>query len=85
MTTHYKDLHAVAPTNMAVFRRVSHQGAYGLLFKRVLDIAFVVAVAPIALPLILVAALLVATDGHAPFYMQKRVGRFGHLSHLPLP
>jgi len=62
---------------MAVFRRVSHQGAYGLLFKRVLDIAFVVAVAPIALPLILVAALLVATDGHAPFYMQKRVGRFG--------
>jgi exopolysaccharide production protein ExoY len=77
MTTHYKDLHAVAPTNMAVFRRVSHQGAYGLLFKRVLDIAFVVAVAPIALPLILVAALLVATDGHAPFYMQKRVGRFG--------
>ncbi|HEY9019731.1 MAG TPA: sugar transferase [Paracoccaceae bacterium] len=45
--------------------------------KRLFDLAFV---AVIALPVIVVLgilALLVATDGHSPFYVQKRLGRHG--------
>ncbi|WP_336245348.1 sugar transferase [Maritimibacter dapengensis] len=46
-------------------------------FKRGLDIAFVIAVAPIAVPLIAAMAFLVALDGGRPFYRQMRVGRHG--------
>lgn len=45
--------------------------------KRALDIALVLLVAPIALPLILVAAALAAMDGGSPFYWQDRVGLGG--------
>lgn len=50
---------------------------YRRYFKRLLDIAFVVLAAPVALPLIAVMAFLTSRDGSAPFYTQLRVGRNG--------
>ena len=46
-------------------------------FKRALDVALIVAAVPVALPVIAVCAALVATDGHAPLYRQRRVGLNG--------
>jgi len=43
--------------------------------KRPLDILVVTLLLPIAVPLIVLSALLIALDGSAPFYSQKRVGR----------
>lgn len=55
-------------------------GLYRRTGKRVLDVLFVVASAPIALALIGAAALLtLLVDGHMPFYWQKRVGRNGRV------
>lgn len=45
--------------------------------KRVLDVALILISLPIVLPLIALGALLVARDGHNPFYTQLRVGKNG--------
>ncbi|GAB4309296.1 MAG: sugar transferase [Roseovarius sp.] len=45
--------------------------------KRALDIALVVAFAPLYLPLIAIAALLLLIEGGNPFYRQDRLGRGG--------
>ena len=45
--------------------------------KRVVDVALILFCLPIVLPLIAVSALLVARDGHSPFYTQWRVGKNG--------
>lgn len=79
MTTHYKDLRADKVVDVAILGQVVSGGAYRRAFKRVLDVAFVIVVSPIAVPLILVSALFVATDGHSPFFLQKRVGRSGRV------
>lgn len=50
---------------------------YAAGLKRALDILLVLAMAPIALPLIALAAALAASDGHAPFFRQTRIGRNG--------
>ena len=50
---------------------------YGHVFKRSFDILLVVLSLPAVIPLIGLLALLVALDGHNPFYRQKRVGRDG--------
>lgn len=55
------------------------EGPYELGLKRVTDIAFVLLAAPFVVPLIGVLALIVARDGHAPFYRQDRVGRGGQI------
>ena len=47
--------------------------------KRVLDVALVIASAPVTVPLIAVMALLVSLDGAAPFYRQLRIGRAGRV------
>jgi lipopolysaccharide/colanic/teichoic acid biosynthesis glycosyltransferase len=47
--------------------------------KRPLDIAIVVLCAPFWLPLIIVLALVVSSDGHSPFYGQLRLGRGGRV------
>jgi exopolysaccharide production protein ExoY len=46
-------------------------------FKRSLDVALVLVAAPIVLLTILVLALLVALQGHSPFYRQERLGKGG--------
>ena len=55
------------------------EGLYRSLFKRALDL---LAVAILAIPVSLVVlffAALVALDGKAPFYIQKRIGREGRI------
>ncbi|MEI4488236.1 sugar transferase [Frigidibacter sp. MR17.14] len=47
--------------------------------KRLFDLALVLMMAPIALPLILVFAALVKIDGGKAFYTQERVGRNGRI------
>ena len=47
--------------------------------KRVIDVALVLASAPVTLPLVIVMALLVALDGANPFYSQRRIGRAGRV------
>ncbi len=54
-------------------------GFYRSYLKRGFDVLFVLA---IALPVLLITgvlALLVATDGKSPFYVQQRVGRNGRI------
>lgn len=48
-------------------------------FKRALDLIFVVLALPIVIPVIGTVALLVALDGHNPFYCQNRIGRHGRV------
>lgn len=57
---------------------VSHRsGIYRNFLKRVLDVSAVLLSLPITLPVIFVMTLLVARDGHNPFYKNVRVGRGG--------
>lgn len=51
---------------------------YRDLFKRALDIAIVLMAALPTLLIIGIFSLIVARDGHSPFYTQKRLGRNGH-------
>jgi exopolysaccharide production protein ExoY len=45
--------------------------------KRVLDIAFILLALPFLVPILLIVAIIVATDGHAALYSQERIGRNG--------
>jgi lipopolysaccharide/colanic/teichoic acid biosynthesis glycosyltransferase len=45
--------------------------------KRAFDLAFILAAAPLVVPLVALLALLVALDGGSPFFTQQRVGRDG--------
>lgn len=55
------------------------KGAYGRFFKRVLDVTAIGLALPAVLPVVIVAAVLVARDGGKPFYTQMRVGRGGRI------
>lgn len=57
-------------------------GIYRNFCKRVLDIVLVMLALPIVLPVVVMLALLVARDGHSPFYLQERVGRGGRVFKL---
>ncbi len=57
-------------------------GVYRNFGKRVLDMILVLLVLPIVLPLVAVLALVIASDGHSPFYLQDRVGRGGRVFKL---
>ncbi|MDQ2066234.1 sugar transferase [Xinfangfangia sp. CPCC 101601] len=52
-------------------------GPYRLGLKRLFDLAAVVVALPVVLPVVAVAACLVARDGGRPFYSQMRVGKDG--------
>lgn len=52
-------------------------GLYRARLKRALDIALVLAAAPLVLPLLLILIALASLDGHSPFYRQTRIGRGG--------
>lgn len=80
MTTHFKNLAAgSSPAAEKGSDRLEtfFSGSYRTTFKRLFDILFVLAAAPIALPLIGLCALLISKDGASPFYWQSRVGRYG--------
>ncbi|WP_323767476.1 sugar transferase [Antarctobacter sp.] len=50
---------------------------YRDLFKRALDIAIVLVAALPTLLIVGLVSLIIARDGHSPFYFQKRLGRNG--------
>lgn len=58
-------------------RNISHRGIYRVWCKRLLDIFLVVIAIPLALPIIMMLAALIAKRGGKPFYTQLRVGRNG--------
>lgn len=55
------------------------RGFYRNGFKRVLDIALILATLPIVLPVVLILAAFVALNGGQPFYSQPRVGMNGRV------
>lgn len=57
-------------------------GIYRNGFKRILDLVLVVLALPIVLPVVAMLALMIARDGHSPFYLQERVGRGGKVFKL---
>ncbi|RBO52887.1 sugar transferase [Rhodovulum sp. BSW8] len=82
MTLYLTDLNADAPARpvLGVVPGRSTAGGWGVyrnIFKRIVDLALVLLSAPFSVPLIAFLALLVALDGHKPFYTQLRVGRNG--------
>lgn len=64
-------------THAAPAPQVNPLISYERGFKRILDVTAVLMSAVFVVPLIAIMALLVARDGHSPFYTQKRVGRHG--------
>ncbi|WP_371039451.1 sugar transferase [Rhodosalinus sp. FB01] len=79
MTTVFKSFDAAARYGAAPVDQKVRRGPYRAWGKRVLDVILTLALAPVALPLIAVSALLAMLDGGAPFYRQSRVGRRGRV------
>lgn len=86
MTLYLTDLNADVQAKPVIGPAPRHRpapkGVYRAIFKRILDLALVLVTAPFSVPLILVLALLVMTDGSRPFYTQTRVGRNGRTFRL---
>ncbi|MEL6681419.1 MAG: sugar transferase [Pseudomonadota bacterium] len=78
MTTNYTEVPKRTKAR-AISLSWLQEGPYELGLKRVLDIVFVLLAAPFVVPMIGVLALIVAFDGHSPFYRQDRVGRGGKI------
>lgn len=58
---------------------VADHSFYSRVLKRFLDCCFVLAAAPIVLPVVVILAFFVALDGGNPFYAQIRIGRNGRI------
>jgi exopolysaccharide production protein ExoY len=54
-------------------------GLYRNFGKRALDVTLILLALPFVVPVLLVLALLVMTDGGRPFYSQDRVGQHGRI------
>lgn len=67
------------PVHAALSSTGSRRGVYAGFAKRALDVTFIILALPVALPLLVLMALLAALDGASPFYLQKRVGRGGRI------
>lgn len=70
-----------AASSVSVTRQ-RRRGLYRSVVKRLLDMVLVVMALPIVLPVVAMLALLIARDGHSPFYLQERVGRGGKVFKL---
>lgn len=84
MTLHFKpylaDLEDPAPLlKKYQHPRKSANGFYRSAFKRWFDFTVTLVTLPLVLPLIGLMALLIAFDGHNPFYSQMRVGKDGRV------
>lgn len=76
------DFELSASAKPAVRKARNRGGLYRNLCKRALDVLLVVMVLPMVLPLVAMLAILIARDGHSPFYLQERVGRGGRVFKL---
>lgn len=88
MTLHMRDLPPAGHSNAFTDDRRSTRtkSLYESYLKRWLDLAFIfVALATIGIvvvPLLAVALLVVASDGHNPVYKQRRIGRDGKVFNI---
>jgi exopolysaccharide production protein ExoY len=85
MTIHYQPPFPAVDIGEAVadslrVRKLS--GAYRDTFKRFLDIAAALVLLVPAAIILAVIAILVALDGHSPFYRQERIGKDGKIFNL---
>lgn len=65
------------PFTMVMGKSALDPTLYRSTGKRLFDLFLVFASLPVVLPIVAFLAVLVALDGHSPFYTQNRVGRFG--------
>ena len=80
MTVHFSDVvEPVAADTGALVQGTNGRssGVYRLAGKRLVDLSLILIAAPIVVPVIALFALLVAIDGHSPFFKQVRVGKDG--------
>ena len=79
MTLHYSDMRNAARIDVAIASSRSYEetGFYRTKVKRILDVAAILLSSVIVAPVVAIMALLVALDGHNPFYSQMRVGKNG--------
>ncbi|WP_233495591.1 sugar transferase [Rhodosalinus halophilus] len=70
--------HVVPPASASPLDQVD-RGLYRRFLKRGLDLLLVALALPVAVALLLPFAILVALDGHSPFYRQTRLGREGRV------
>ncbi len=85
MTSHSKEVAnaGVGYSKIPAMPTSAHYpGFYKSMGKRILDIVFVLVSAPIAVPLVLIFATLLACQGATPFYRQQRVGKNGKIFNL---
>lgn len=84
MTLHYSEMRDAARIDVAIAssRSFEETGIYRTKLKRMLDISLTLLGSVIVLPVVIVMALLVALDGHNPFYSQLRVGKNGNTFRL---
>ena len=55
------------------------KGPYGLWFKRLFDLTFVLSISVPVIFIVALLALLISRDGHNPFYVQERIGKNGRV------
>lgn len=82
MTVQLNDLNEkvdLASSPVGPVQTVQRPGVYRNGLKRLFDVAAVAASLVVVVPLIALLALMVARDGHFPFYRSDRVGRGGRV------
>lgn len=88
MTLHFsdiatdEDIKVAAKTRLDAARSPSHHLPFSLYrdaLKPGMDALLVVLSSVLVVPLVLLMALCIMTDGHNPFYSQKRIGRNGRV------
>ncbi|MDJ0860544.1 MAG: sugar transferase [Dinoroseobacter sp.] len=77
MTIRANDVSESIPVSAFPSASTPKPSFYSRTGKRAFDVAAVLLSAPFVVPIVLVLAILVALDGHNPFYWQRRVGRKG--------
>lgn len=78
MTFHSSlDIPAVTSDTFAV--SAARPSVYRGMPKRIFDLTLVLLSLPVVLPLVVLMMLLVALDGYAPLYRQKRIGYKGRI------
>lgn len=84
MTVHSREINSDKASSVSVVLDHAQSqtfsfSAYRLIFKRFFETILILAALPIVLPVIFLCAIAVMSDGHSPFYVQKRVGRNGDI------
>lgn len=72
-------LHLQTQASREPRHRHVQEGPYANIGKRLLDLALVALLLPIAIPVIVLCAVVLMVNGSNPFYAQLRIGRHGQV------